>query len=106
MMKEKRLAIAVLLKLLMIATLLTACSGNSEKPTANSNSNSNGNKQQREEEGFVFAEDPVDFSYYVHYDWWTTEPWGVNPNSKWVQENLQVNVKPIQSGGAAEQKLS
>lgn len=106
-MKGRRRTVTLLLNLLIVAALLTACSGNGGNTANGGATDSNGNQQQtKEEESFVFGEDPVDFSYYVHYDWWTTEPWGVNPNSKWVQENLKVSVTPLQSGGAAEQKLS
>jgi len=106
-MKGKRVAATLLLNLLIIASLLAACSSNSGSGTkTNSGTQSGGQSQASEEKGFVFGEDAVDFSYYVHYDWWTTEPWGVNPNSKWVTDNLKVTVSPIQSGNAAEQKLS
>lgn len=49
---------------------------------------------------------PVTFSFYGHYDWMTTAPWGDNEATKWIQENLKVNVNPVQAGGAAEEKLN
>ncbi|MGI2295088.1 extracellular solute-binding protein [Paenibacillus sp. GXUN7292] len=49
---------------------------------------------------------PVTFSFYGHYDWMTTAPWGDNEATKWIQENLKVNVNPVQAGGAPEEKLN
>jgi len=49
---------------------------------------------------------PVTFSFYGHYDWMTTAPWADNEATKWIQDNLKVNVEPVQSGGAAEEKLN
>ncbi|ASA26139.1 ABC transporter substrate-binding protein [Paenibacillus donghaensis] len=49
---------------------------------------------------------PVTFSYYSNYDWDTTEPWGEDSTTKWISDNLKVNMTAIQSSGAAETKLS
>ncbi|MFC5471518.1 extracellular solute-binding protein [Cohnella suwonensis] len=49
---------------------------------------------------------PASFSFYGNYDWMTIEPWGADPTSKWVKENLKIEVTPIQSSGAAEAKLN
>jgi putative aldouronate transport system substrate-binding protein len=109
-MKGRKLLTALMTVGLAGSVLLAGCSGNNGGNTANTgnagNSGNTGSNKADESKGFVLGETPVSFSYYVHYDWWTTEPWGANPNSKWVQDNLKVTVEPIQSGGAAAQKLS
>lgn len=46
------------------------------------------------------------FTYYSHYDWATTNPWGEDPITEWIIENIKVKLEPIQSGGAAEAKLN
>ncbi len=59
-----------------------------------------------DDQPFVFGKTPLQFSYYIHYDFWQTPQWGASPNSKWVQDNLNITVDTIQSGGSAEQKLT
>ncbi|MDB5056525.1 MAG: transporter substrate-binding protein [Bacilli bacterium] len=49
---------------------------------------------------------PVSFSWYANYDWFTPEKYGDQPDSKWVIDNLKVNLNPISSGGAAATKLN
>lgn len=49
---------------------------------------------------------PVDFSFYVNYDWFTALKYGDQPQTKWIKDNLKVNINPIQSSGAAAQKLN
>jgi putative aldouronate transport system substrate-binding protein len=102
-MKRTKLGVLLLSVILTLSAVLAGCTGSNSGGSTN-NGASNG--QGETSDAFVFGETPLDFTYYVHYDWWTTEPWGESPNSKWVQENLNINVEPIQSGGAAEQKLS
>ncbi|QGQ95186.1 extracellular solute-binding protein [Paenibacillus psychroresistens] len=55
---------------------------------------------------FTLGSEPLSFSFYGNYDWWVTNQWGGDSPSKWIQDNLKVTVTPIQSGGAAVQKLS
>ncbi|URN96719.1 MAG: extracellular solute-binding protein [Candidatus Pristimantibacillus lignocellulolyticus] len=108
-MKRNKLGVLLLTTTILLTSILAGCSESSNKPASTNKPTSTPAGQEQGEEAvttFKLGEEPVNFSYYVHYDWWTTEPWGVNPNSKWVTDNLKVNVTPIQSGGAAEQKLS
>jgi putative aldouronate transport system substrate-binding protein len=100
-MSRKKLYTGVLSVALAASLVLSGCSNKNNTPE-NQASDNNTNT----ESGFELGKAPTNFSYYVNYDWWTTEPWGASPNSKWVQDNLKVTVEPIQSGGAAAQKLS
>jgi putative aldouronate transport system substrate-binding protein len=49
---------------------------------------------------------PVDFSWYVNYDWFTPIKYGDQPHTKWIIDNLKVNITPISSSGAAATKLN
>ncbi|MEW9702166.1 extracellular solute-binding protein [Paenibacillus sp. SI8] len=49
---------------------------------------------------------PVDFTQYVNYDWHTSLKFGDQPNTKYLKETLKINITPIQSNGAAAQKLN
>lgn len=109
---------------LAVGLLLTACSngnnGNNGNTSAKSNtendagnSNSAGNNATQSDSpapdasaAFKLGSEPVNFSFYANYDWYVTDPWGVDPSTQWVKDNLKVNVTPVQSGGAAQQKLN
>ncbi|MBW4080988.1 extracellular solute-binding protein [Paenibacillus sp. S150] len=49
---------------------------------------------------------PVNFTTFVNYDWYTAPTWEERPQSKWITDNLQVTLTPVQSNGAAAQKLN
>lgn len=112
--------IATTLGILFLAAIvaLAGCSGgssNDNKPANEpNNSASNGSASNEnagssdggEDDGFQLGRDPLTFSFYANYDWWVLEPWGEDPGSKWIQDNLKVTMEMIQSGGAAQQKLS
>jgi putative aldouronate transport system substrate-binding protein len=49
---------------------------------------------------------PVDFSFYSHYDNITLPTWGGDVATKWIKENLKVNVEVINASGASEAKLN
>ncbi|WNR46171.1 extracellular solute-binding protein [Paenibacillus roseipurpureus] len=48
----------------------------------------------------------LDFSWYIHYDWAVSTPWGQDPPTQWIKEQKGVNVNFVQSGGAAVQKFN
>lgn len=49
---------------------------------------------------------PVTFTSFVNYDWYTAPTWDERPQGKWVTEHLKVTLNPVQSNGAAAQKLN
>ncbi|MFC0216587.1 extracellular solute-binding protein [Paenibacillus chartarius] len=49
---------------------------------------------------------PVTFSLFVNYDWYSAPMWSERPQAKWISDNFKVSVVPIQSNGAASQKLN
>ncbi len=56
--------------------------------------------------GWQVGSEPLEYSMYGHYDWYTMPKWGGDVSSKWIMDNMKVNVTPIQSGGNAAQKLN
>ncbi|MFC4598401.1 extracellular solute-binding protein [Cohnella hongkongensis] len=105
-MNRRRKWISLVCMGLASVAIMAACSGNEgQKETSSpvpSASPSSGPSSSNEEIGVK----PVTFSFYGHYDWLTTAPWGDNEATRWIQENLKVTVEPVQSGGAAEEKLN
>ncbi len=83
----------VSLLLVCLLLLVTACSGG-------------GKQEEGQGKGNTGADDGTTFSFFGNYDWLTTAPWGENAATKWIQENRKVTVKPVQSGGAAAEKLN
>ncbi|MCI3920848.1 extracellular solute-binding protein [Paenibacillus sp. TRM 82003] len=105
---KRRFAFAI--SFLLIATLsLAGCSsetgGEGPEPAANPSGDPAVDKAPGTE-GFALGDEALEFSFYGHYDWYTMPPWGEDLSSRWIKENLQVNVVPISSGGNAKQKLS
>lgn len=86
--------------MLAVSLLLSAC-GKEESSGPNNNRNESAVASQ-----FEFGKDPVTFSFYGNYDYYTMNPWGDDPATKWIKENKLVTVEAIHSGGAASQKFS
>ncbi|CAM4338576.1 extracellular solute-binding protein [Paenibacillus tarimensis] len=103
-MKMSKKFITPIVSAVMALSLLAGCSGNNTNAPQNSGSTNDGSEtvSQRVELGTQ----PLDFSFYGHYDWYTMPPWGEDASTKWIKENKQVNIKAIHSGGSAAQKLN
>lgn len=102
---------------LAAATALAGCSG------GNNGNNGAGNSGAAENAGtpsaspaasaapeagaaWTVGSEPLEYSMYGHYDWYTMPTWGADESSKWIKDNMKVNVTAIQSGGNAAQKLN
>lgn len=100
--------------LLLTSLFITACSGTNEgnnkpSPSADPSPEATASAEPTTDPAsavFQLGSEPLEFSFYGNYDWMVTEPWGVDPSSQWVKDNFKINVTPIQSGGAAQQKLN
>ncbi|WP_230632919.1 extracellular solute-binding protein [Paenibacillus athensensis] len=107
---RKNLSVLTLVAVTMTLTLSACSSGNSTDtssaspaPTATTEASaapqaSTGTPKDKVK--------PVTFSQYVNYDWFTALKWGDQPHTKWVQENLKININPVQANGAAANKLN
>lgn len=105
-LRKKSLATSVT-ALLAAALMLSACSGGTK--TANPTPSDNGTTTPPTEaasDKFVLGEQPLDFSFYGHYDWYTMPTWGEDVATKWIKENKKVDVKAVNSQGNAQQKFN
>ncbi|MDQ0112243.1 extracellular solute-binding protein [Paenibacillus harenae] len=96
------------LSLILAGSLvLSACSGNSNNP-GNEQTNSTGT-QTPEVTGEAlpaFGEQPLEFSYYMNYDWASPSGYGTNDAvTKWLKEEKKMNWTEIGSNGNAKQKF-
>ncbi|MBS4223033.1 extracellular solute-binding protein [Lederbergia citrea] len=98
----KKLSALSLVAILMIFTLMAGCS----KESAGSDSKGKTSDSGKESSGFKLGEDDLEYTMYGHYDWYTMPNWGEDVATKWIKENMKVNVKPISSGGNAAQKFN
>jgi putative aldouronate transport system substrate-binding protein len=89
---------------LVFVLVLAGCSSNKET-NAGKTEGTNGSPNA-DTASFVLGEQPLEFSFYGHYDWYTMPPWGEDLSTKWIKDNKKVNVVPISSGGSAKQKLN
>ncbi|OXS56499.1 ABC transporter substrate-binding protein [Cohnella sp. CIP 111063] len=117
-MKRVNKSLYGLLALTLALTLvLAACSSNNEgsgnggqassAPPASESSASPAESKAPEGDGTPRGKvKPVTFTQYVHYDWYTAPTWEERPHGQWITENLGVVMEPIQSNGAAANKLN
>lgn len=109
-MKSVRSMAVSLAAVLSLTAGIAGCSGgNSAKDNgapANAAGNSNSSANAAPGGGYVLGEQPLEFSFYGHYDWYTMPNWGEDLSTQWIKDNKKVNVVPISSGGNAKQKLS
>lgn len=96
-LRSRTLILGVVLALVLV---MTGCMGGS-----NTN-NSDPTPQPSQTDDGGEGATPLSFTFYGHYDWMTTAPWADNEATRWIQENKQVTVEPIQSGGASLEKLN
>lgn len=95
-MKRKNNFISMLAISLSLVIFISGCTGKEKENSTPVNESSE----------FVFGETPVEFSFYGNYDWFTMQPWGEDPASKWIKENKKVNVTAVPAQGASVQKFN
>lgn len=119
-MKFKKSASLVTGSVLTLSLLLSACSGNNggnaspsasqpaSQPAASPSETAPASASDNPaDSGDVQSKvKPVEFSLFVNYDWYTAPTWEERPQGQWITDNLQVTLKPVQSNGAAAQKLN
>jgi len=86
--------------------LLAGCSKGEGEPANPKDKKSGEVKSGEPDNGYKLGEEPLKFSFYGNYDWYTMPPWGGDMATKWIKENKKVDVVPISSGGNAKQKLN
>lgn len=104
--------ITMLLVLVMLTSLLVGCkkkeeTKNTDSPTPDkkSTTTADATPTAAAEDEWVFGRDPLEFSFYVNYDWYAPKGFGSTQATKWLQEYMNVTVTEISSNGQANQKF-
>ncbi|MDT9726168.1 extracellular solute-binding protein [Xylanibacillus composti] len=99
----------VIMSAVMVLSACTSNNGGAENAADGAGSNaadSNGLSDADARVDSGTGVKPVTFTQYVNYDWFTAPTWIERPHAAWMTENLGVEVVPVQSNGAAAQKLN
>ncbi|WP_020617969.1 extracellular solute-binding protein [Paenibacillus daejeonensis] len=105
-MKPTRKWLTPVLSVALSAALLAGCSGGNNGPAASPGNGEAPSNGEQTGGGFELGAQPLSFTMYGHYDWYTMPPWGGDEASAWIKENKKVDIQAIHSGGSASQKLN
>lgn len=103
---RKKTLTSTMAALLAGAMMLAGCSGGTGGKTTGGTEPSKEADTSKTESKYVVGENPLEFSLYGHYDWYTMPQWGGDEASKYIKEDMKVNVTPVHSGGNAAQKFN
>ncbi|MNI00865.1 Bacterial extracellular solute-binding protein [compost metagenome] len=78
----------------------------STAPSSPSTSTSSATPAPAKQEGWKFGSEPLSFTIFGNYSWYTMPPWGKDVFSKEVMEKKKLNITAISAGGNAEAKLN
>lgn len=111
MKSTKKALLSTLGVVLMGTTVLAGCSNGNNGENGNASPDASapqGTETASASAGgaYELGKEPLELSFYGHYDWYTMPPWGEDAASKWIKENKKVNVTAVHSGGSAAQKLN
>ncbi|TJY41108.1 extracellular solute-binding protein [Cohnella pontilimi] len=113
MQSMKKLLLTSVVAVMVSATALAGCSSDKGTKSAGQASgtppaSSAGAPASQAAAGdkFELGSEPLEFTFYGNYDWYTMPNWGDDLATKWIKENKKINVIPVQSGGDAKTKYN
>ncbi len=91
-----------------LGTVISGCSGGGGAPADNKAAAPAGTQTPAASasEPWKIGSEPVSFTLFGNYGWYTMPPWGKDVFSKHIQEQYKINITAINAGGNAEAKLS
>ncbi|MCK9859167.1 extracellular solute-binding protein [Paenibacillus sp. ATY16] len=115
MSRWRKSATIGLASVMAITLAMTGCSSGNGNKTNNEPAATNSQKPAESESpantagdsgAWKLGSEPLKFSFYGHYDWYSMPAWGGDEATKWIKDNMKVDITPVQSGGNAAQKLN
>ncbi|MDR0268087.1 extracellular solute-binding protein [Paenibacillus sp.] len=109
MNRERRKFIWIFLLGLVVSTI-SACSGNEASPAVSSpmdipEAGMSGGIERTGSGLYEFGKEPLHFTFYAHYSYYTMPQWGADPSSKWIRDHLKIDIEAVSAEGNAAQKL-
>ncbi|MCP3773133.1 extracellular solute-binding protein [Paenibacillus sp. MZ04-78.2] len=89
-----------------LGTVISGCSGGGSAPADNKAASGTQTPAASSSEPWKVGSEPVSFTFFGNYSWYTMPPWGKDAFSKHIQEQYKINITAINAGGNAEAKLS
>lgn len=92
--------------------IIAGCGGdketskNDEPGDSEENNDNNNNGEETDDDLFVLGEEPLEFTMFGNYDWYTMPSWGGDVATEWIKENKKVDITAIDGGGNAAQRLT
>jgi len=112
-MKKRRKLFVGMIALLTVMAMIAGCSGGSGKtpdnkaPQTGESNTGQGDAPKSEEAGlYELGKEPLEFTLFGNYDWYTMPKWGADKTTAWIQENKKVTVTEVPNGGNNVQKLN
>ncbi|RIX52471.1 extracellular solute-binding protein [Paenibacillus nanensis] len=113
-MRKRKPLLLIVSAVLLLTTVLAACSNSNtnnsqESPSPSSASATPGNTggdTKPVSDTWVFGSEPLEFSLYFHYGWVDYKGMDDYPATKWLKENKQLNITPIQANGSHSEKMT
>lgn len=102
----------ILAILVLVLGVMVACGdGNENEAGGNNETNADVGNQNEETDAtgddlFILGEEPLEFTMFGNYDWYTMPAWGGDVATEWIKENKKVEIEAIDGGGNAAQRLS
>ncbi|NEW07569.1 extracellular solute-binding protein [Paenibacillus sp. SYP-B3998] len=100
--------IAPLTVMIALGTIIAGCSGGDKGTTPSSTSGTTGTAAPvaTKQETWKLGSEPLSFTIFGNYGWYTMPPWGKDIFSKNVQDKMKLNITAINAGGNSETKLN
>ena len=100
-MKSKKILLTVLASIMATSIAFTGCQGNKVTKEPDVTKETAATKEPVS----VFGSSPLEFSFYVNYDWYAPKGYGSTQQTKWLKEKVKLTVNEISSNGNAAQKF-
>ncbi|WP_334073655.1 extracellular solute-binding protein [Paenibacillus sp. A14] len=112
-MKKRSKRFVGMIALLTVMVMIAGCSSGSGKaPDNRASQTGEGNTDQGSapksaESGlYELGKEPLEFTLFGNYDWYTMPKWGADKATAWIQENKKVTVTEVPNGGNNVQKMN
>lgn len=111
-MKRSKSLLLVVSAVLLLTTILAACSksepGNTKPSPSPAATNGTGGETDTPvaNGAWEFGSEPLEFSLFFHYGWANYLGMDEYPATKWLKENKQLNIKAIQANGSNNEMMT